>query len=93
MLIEGFGIAGYRSFGPELQKISPCAKVNLLVGQNNSGKSNVLLFLKSHFKKAVEAITSHTSLSLDPLDRHISSQNAALVFAIPSRSTEKYSRP
>src|SRR5258708_36309168 len=82
MLIEGFGIAGYRSFGPELQKISPCYKVNVLVGQNNSGKSNVLLFLKSHFKKAVQAVTGRTSLSLDPLDRHIGAGTTGLVFAL-----------
>ena len=81
MHIEGFGISGYRSFGPELQKISPCSKINFLIGQNNSGKSNVLLFLKSHFRKAVEAVGSGSRIPFTELDRHIGN-NAEAGFAI-----------
>ncbi|MGP0629313.1 ATP-dependent nuclease [Nitrospina sp. 32_T5] len=44
MFIDGIGIGGYRSFG-ELQKIGPFKKINLFIGKNNSGKSNILLFL------------------------------------------------
>jgi predicted ATP-dependent endonuclease of OLD family len=80
MLIEGFGIAGYRSFR-ELQRISPCSKVNLIVGQNNSGKSNVLLFLKSHYKAVVEAIRGGGSFSFKSLDRHIGASNPEATFA------------
>ncbi|MBD2038581.1 AAA family ATPase [Leptolyngbya sp. FACHB-321] len=58
MFIEGFGIAGYRSFGNELQRIGPLEKLNLIVGQNNSGKSNILLFLARHYQVAQQAITS-----------------------------------
>ncbi|HEY7874272.1 MAG TPA: AAA family ATPase [Actinomycetota bacterium] len=39
----GFGIGGYRSFRTQ-QIVGPLGKVNLLAGQNNSGKSNVLRF-------------------------------------------------
>lgn len=81
MLIEGFGIAGYRSFR-QLQKISPCSKINLIVGQNNSGKSNVLLFLKLHFKKVLEAISSGGSFSFDSLDLHIGTQNSEAIVAL-----------
>ena len=45
MFIDGFGISSYRSFGEELQLIGPCNKINFIIGQNNSGKSNVLRFL------------------------------------------------
>jgi len=39
----GFGIRGYRSFGTEeLAFIGPMAKVHLVVGRNNVGKSNIL---------------------------------------------------
>lgn len=38
----GFGIAGYRSFGPDVQLIAPLSRINIFVGQNNAGKSNVL---------------------------------------------------
>ncbi len=43
----GFGISGYRSFGPETQFIAPLGRVNVFVGQNNAGKSNVLRALQT----------------------------------------------
>ena len=49
MFIDGIGISGYRSFGQEVQRIGPFKKINLIIGQNNSGKSNVLRFLKEHY--------------------------------------------
>ena len=42
MSINGISITGYRSFGSTVQRIGPFSKVNLIVGKNNSGKSNVL---------------------------------------------------
>ncbi|MHC1765883.1 MAG: AAA family ATPase [Verrucomicrobiia bacterium] len=50
-LVHGFGLSGYRSFGRELQRIGPCAKINLLIGQNNSGKSNILRFLCDRYSQ------------------------------------------
>ena len=44
--IDGFGLAGYRSFGPEMMYIRDLAKVNIFIGKNNSGKSNILRFCK-----------------------------------------------
>ena len=55
MFLDGFGITGYRSFGNELQKIGPLKKINFFIGQNNSGKSNILLFLRSHFLSVFQA--------------------------------------
>ncbi len=49
MFIDGFGIAGFRSFGPELVKIPDLEKVNVFIGKNNSGKSNILLFVEKFF--------------------------------------------
>lgn len=49
IFIDGVGICNYRSFGPEVQRIGPFGKINIMVGQNNSGKSNILLFLKDHY--------------------------------------------
>ena len=54
MLIDGIGISGYRSFG-ELQLIGPFSKANVFIGQNNVGKSNILLFLCQHFARVVES--------------------------------------
>jgi hypothetical protein len=36
MLIDGFAIAGYRSFG-EIQYIAPCETINLFIGGNDVG--------------------------------------------------------
>ncbi len=77
MFIDGFGIAGYRSFGPELQKIGPCTQVNLLVGQNNSGKSNVLLFLTT-LKKLLRSEVARQTSVLDELDLHIGKSSVSL---------------
>lgn len=46
MFLDGFAVAGYRSFGPELQEFKNLRKINMFVGRNNSGKSNVLRFAK-----------------------------------------------
>lgn len=47
--LHGISIAGYRSFGPAPQRMAPLSKVNLFIGSNNCGKSNVLYFLHKHF--------------------------------------------
>lgn len=43
--IDGFGIGNYRSFGEEIQYVGPLSKVNIFVGRNNVGKSNILTFV------------------------------------------------
>lgn len=72
MYIDGFGISCYRSFGKDVQEIGPCTKINLLIGQNNSGKSNVLTFIKDHYYKVIESISQGTKYGFTSLDRHIS---------------------
>ena len=59
--IDGFGISNYRSFGPEPQLIGPCGKMNLIVGQNNSGKSNVLRFLSEHYSGLIDSLNGNSS--------------------------------
>lgn len=55
MYLNGFGISGYRSFGPTISKIAPLQKINLIIGQNNSGKSNIIKFLADHYNDCVQA--------------------------------------
>jgi len=50
MKLDGIAISGYRSFGSELVKINDLAKINIFIGKNNSGKSNILRFCK-HLSK------------------------------------------
>ncbi|MEV8240354.1 AAA family ATPase [Microbacterium testaceum] len=43
----GFGVSGYRSFGADehIAVFGPMEKIHLVVGQNNTGKSNALHFM------------------------------------------------
>lgn len=66
MFIDGIGISGYRSFG-NLQRIGPFGKINFFIGQNNSGKSNILSFFKEHFVSAFK----RNPLKFEGIDRHI----------------------
>jgi predicted ATP-dependent endonuclease of OLD family len=58
MFIDGFGLAGYASFGPTLQTLGPFRKINLFIGQNNAGKSNLLLFLNRRFSQFITSSSS-----------------------------------
>ncbi|MCO4756180.1 MAG: ATP-binding protein [Bacteriovoracaceae bacterium] len=61
MLLKGFGFAGYRSIGNELVKISPLKKVNLIIGKNNVGKSNIINFLAKHYLYLLTRVRSQNS--------------------------------
>ena len=82
-LIKRFAIAGYRSFGADLQKIGPLAQINLFIGQNNSGKSNVLLFLHDHYASVINPIqTKKKGLSLSTIGRHQGAAPTEVQFGI-----------
>jgi len=84
MFLDGFGITGYRSFGSELQKIGPLKKINFFVGQNNSGKSNILLFLKKHFHSVFqpEKGRQRVPLKFSDVDKHLNLDKSHVNFAI-----------
>ncbi len=44
--MRGFGIANYRSFSAEGGWLPDLSKINIFIGKNNAGKSNVLKFLR-----------------------------------------------
>ncbi len=60
-MLRGFTIGGFRNFEAN-QWIYPLARVNIFIGSNNSGKSNILRYIKrviaptikTHFDNAVE---------------------------------------
>ena len=74
MFIDGFAISMFRSFGPDVQLIGPLGKINIMIGQNNSGKSNILLYVKEHLEVALNEIKTNAAVTsqanLDPLDVH-----------------------
>ena len=71
MFIDGIGISSYRSFGDDLQFIGPCKQVNILIGQNNSGKSNILRFLTDHYQNVASLVTARGKFTRSDLDRHM----------------------
>jgi hypothetical protein len=48
--IFGFGIGGYRSFSGYPQLLGPFKKINVFIGENNSGKSNILRFIRDVYE-------------------------------------------
>jgi predicted ATPase len=82
MLIDGFGFAPYRSFGDELQPIGPLRKINLLIGPNNGGKSNVLRFAHRHLGKLVEAASRGLAYTgFEPIDIHRGKTSGKVLFS------------
>uniref|UniRef100_UPI004056AB7D ATP-dependent nuclease n=1 Tax=Candidatus Electrothrix sp. TaxID=2170559 RepID=UPI004056AB7D len=59
IIIPNLAIAGYRSFSKEPQYFDQFAKINLFIGQNNAGKSNVLRFLMELYQQASEQLHDH----------------------------------
>lgn len=86
IFIEGLGISGYRSFGPDIQRIGPFNKINFFIGQNNSGKSNILRFLKERYKAAV----SCDEFKLSGEDLHIGKESPTIIELGMTINGEKY---
>jgi putative ATP-dependent endonuclease of OLD family len=66
--ITGFGIANFRSFCGEGSFVRDFGKINVFIGKNNSGKSNVLQFLRL-VNSAIGPIRNE-SVRLSELDRN-----------------------
>lgn len=83
IIIPNLAIAGYRSFGKELQYFDQFAKINLFIGQNNAGKSNVLRFLSEVYPYVPEALkgkrASKEKLAFGAIDQHLPDNPAVLL--------------
>jgi len=66
--VDSLALAGYRSFGKEIQRFEKFNKINLFIGQNNSGKSNILRFIHEKYPS-----TPNKVIKLDALDKHLTS--------------------
>ena len=90
MLLRGFGFSGYRSIGDELVKIGPLKKVNLIIGQNNVGKSNIVKFLNDQYSYFVRGAKSRQNFDRNQqenpfkdIDHHISNVRAQHRISFP----------
>ncbi|MNJ48371.1 hypothetical protein D3C77_435620 [compost metagenome] len=90
MLLSGFGFSGYRSIGDKLVKIGPLKKVNLIIGKNNVGKSNIINFLNNQYpsflrivkNKGANVINKRDIPFLD-VDYHLSDNKAQHRISFP----------
>lgn len=83
MLLKGFGFSGYRSVGDEMVRIGPLKKVNLIIGQNNVGKSNIVNFLSDQYAYFVGKAKNQQNFGrkqqespFKDIDHHISNERA-----------------
>ncbi|HIF9079910.1 TPA: AAA family ATPase [Photobacterium damselae] len=95
MLLKGFGFSGYRSFGSELTKIAPLGKVNLIIGKNNIGKSNIVNYLNEQYSYFVDRARGlpqlHRMQQESPfkdIDKHISTEQNEYRISFPILSNE-----
>ncbi len=75
MKITGFGVANYRSFGASGVFVRDFGKVNVFIGRNNSGKSNILKFLQAIPRILGQPQQSQTAT----LDRHTRAEDSSRV--------------
>ena len=59
-MFKGLAIGDFRSIG-ELQTLNPLGKINLFVGANNSGKSNILTFVNLNLSALLEKLRNSQS--------------------------------
>jgi AAA15 family ATPase/GTPase len=86
MFINGFGFNSYKSFGEEIQHIGPFSKINLFIGQNNSGKSNILSFISKHYKNHINGLNTSSfdqkAMMFNSLEIPRSGSNANRLFSV-----------
>jgi energy-coupling factor transporter ATP-binding protein EcfA2 len=75
IVLKNFAIAGYRSFGKQPQYFDKLGKINLLIGRNNAGKSNVIRFLMEIYPKE----SNSKKFATNPLDNHLPDHTELLV--------------
>lgn len=75
IIIRNLAIAGYRSFGKEPQYFDKFSKINLLIGRNNAGKSNVIRFLTEIYQNAQQ----NKNKNRDPLSYHLPTRPPMLI--------------
>lgn len=90
----GFAFQGFRGFSTELVRIAPLGRINLIAGQNNSGKSNIIRFMGEHLGPLLHQIhrrNQHKS-TFSALDFPMASGNEppVLGFPLPRDSVEEY---
>jgi len=74
MNFKGFGIKNFRSFDSNGVYIDSLKKINIFIGKNNSGKSNILRFIKR-----LQQIAINTDRDFSETDYHKRNRQAPSV--------------
>jgi predicted ATP-dependent endonuclease of OLD family len=79
IIIKGFGIECFRSFHKGVQYVGPLEKMNIIIGENNSGKSNVSRFVR----KVIHPLSHSGKLTLSgDLPQGIEEATRAIPFLV-----------
>ncbi|MEQ9968734.1 MULTISPECIES: AAA family ATPase [Pectobacterium] len=95
---QGFGFSAYRSIGEQTVKIGPLKKINFIIGQNNTGKSNIINYLHQHYSYVLGKINRTQNYSgtdkstFGELDKTIGSNSGDRVaaFALGEKQLSKF---
>ena len=95
---QGFGFSAYRSIGEQTVKIGPLKKINFIIGQNNTGKSNIINYLHQHYSYVLGKINHAQNYSatdkstFGELDKTIGSNSGkrAAAFALDEKQLSKF---
>ena len=84
-MLDGVSIAGYRSFGDVAVRIGDLDRVNVFIGSNNCGKSNILRAVKL-VADVSGGRRSDSEQRLDPLlDYPLTASNKEMLFGVQIR--------
>lgn len=86
IFIESLSLAGYRSFGENIQRFESFSKINLFIGQNNCGKSNILKFIHDVYPE----LSKKGRIKFSSLDQHRSSSSSVKFVAGISISLQNF---
>lgn len=95
---QGFGFSAYRSIGEQTVKIGPLKKINFIIGQNNTGKSNIINYLHQHysyFLGRVNRAPNHSGAdksTFGELDKTIGSNSGSrsVAFALGEKQAQEF---
>jgi AAA15 family ATPase/GTPase len=85
MYLYGIEISNFRSIGKEAVILSPLHKCNILIGQNNAGKSNIIRAvakISEVVQKMMGASRKDSDVYLSFLDYHLGSQSNPFLFTL-----------
>ncbi|MFT9418969.1 ATP-dependent nuclease [Acetobacter sp.] len=80
IFLKNLEIKNFRGIGKRIVKMEKFEKINLFIGENNSGKSTVLIFISNYLKE----IQKNTGLNFDPsqnLDLSMEDTNSPIEFS------------